>query len=71
MAERYAREMVRTGGGVDDALTIEMQRHFEPAEFADLVFAIGYHIGMQHVGRAMHWDEACPVPLGRSQEEDR
>jgi hypothetical protein len=61
--------MVRTTGAVPDALTIEMQGRFTPGEFSDLVFAIGYHIGMQYVGRAMHWDEACPVPLDVDEEQ--
>ena len=30
------------------------------AEFADLVFSIGWFIGMQHVGRLMHWDDVVP-----------
>ena len=49
-------------GAVDDDLTLEMQQAFDKAEFADLLFTICYHIGMQYVGRAMHWDDACPVP---------
>jgi hypothetical protein len=71
MAERFAREMARTGGGVDDALTIEAQALFTAEEFADLVFAVGYHIGMQHVSRALHWDQSCPVPVVRDQQEGR
>jgi hypothetical protein len=69
MAERYAREMARNDGGIDDSLTIEAQHVFTPAEFADLVFAVGYHIGMQHVSRALHWDDSCPVPVVREQQE--
>jgi alkylhydroperoxidase family enzyme len=44
-----------------DPLIEELQEHFSPAEFADLVFSVGWFIGMQHVGRFMHWDNACPV----------
>src|SRR5438128_584488 len=44
-----------------DDLIAELQEHFSPAEFADLVFSIGWFVGMQHVGRLMHWDNACPV----------
>ncbi len=62
MAERYTRELVARQGAVDDELTREMQQVFNRAEFADLLFTICYHIGMQYVGRAMHWDDACPVP---------
>ena len=48
-------------GRADDRLTADVQGFFTPAEFADLVFSIGWFIGMQHVGRVMHWDNACPV----------
>jgi len=44
-----------------DQSIAELQEHFSAAEFADLVFSIGWFIGMQHVGRFMHWDNACPV----------
>jgi alkylhydroperoxidase family enzyme len=44
-----------------DGLIVQLQEHFSPAEFADLVFSVGWFIGMQHVGRFMHWDNACPV----------
>jgi alkylhydroperoxidase family enzyme len=44
-----------------DALIEELQTRFTPAELADLVFSVGWFIGMQHVGRLMHWDNACPV----------
>ena len=59
LAVRFARAVC--GGTATDELTIEVQRHFSVAEFADLVFSIGWFIGMQHVGRLMHWDNACPV----------
>ena len=62
MVERYTRELVTNRGAVDDELTLEMQQIFTKAEFSDLLFTICYHIGMQYVGRAMHWDDACPVP---------
>jgi len=53
-------------GSVTDELTAETQEAFTPAEFTDLVFSIGWFIGMQHVGRLMHWDQACPVePIRR------
>lgn len=59
LAEAFSRAVV--GGTADDELTVQMQEHFTPAEFADLVFSMGWFIGMQHVGRLLHWDEACPV----------
>jgi hypothetical protein len=58
-AERYA--LACYDGSSTDELTEEMQELFTPAEFTDLVFSIGWFIGMQHVGRVMHWDNACPV----------
>ena len=58
-AERYA--VACYGGSAPDELTAETQEIFTPAEFTDLVFSIGWFIGMQHVGRVMHWDNACPV----------
>jgi alkylhydroperoxidase family enzyme len=59
LAERLA-EAVVAHADTDD-LVISLQEEFTPAEFADLVFSMGWFIGMQHVGRTMHWDEACPV----------
>ena len=59
LAERFATGIA--GGVVDDDLTAAMQHEFSAAEFTDLVFSLGWFIGMQHVGRLMHWDEACPV----------
>jgi alkylhydroperoxidase family enzyme len=59
MAERFARAIA--ANEATDEMTVEMQEQFTPAEFADLVFSIGWFIGMQHVGRLMHWDNACPV----------
>jgi alkylhydroperoxidase family enzyme len=61
LAEQFIVSVVETRGGVPDELTAEMQEHFSPAEFADLVFSLGWFIGMQHVGHFMHWDNACPV----------
>jgi hypothetical protein len=61
MAERYARALVDRQGAVEDELTMGMQDVFSPEEFADLTFSIGYFIGMQYVGKAMHWDNACPI----------
>ena len=58
-AERFAVECY--SGSATDQLTVETQKIFTPAEFTDLVFSIGWFIGMQHVGRLMHWDQACPV----------
>jgi hypothetical protein len=59
LAERFAAAVA--GDGADDDLTVAMQEEFSPAEFTDLVFSMGWFIGMQHVGRLMHWDDACPV----------
>jgi alkylhydroperoxidase family enzyme len=59
LAERFGQATAR--GEADDDMTVEVQQHFSPAEFSDLVFSIGWFIGMQHVGRLMHWDESCPV----------
>ena len=58
-AEEFARAVA--ANEASDELTVEMQKEFTPAEFADLVFSIGWFIGMQHVGRLMHWDDSCPV----------
>lgn len=63
-AEAFAGAVV--AGEATDDLTVEMQELFAPAEFTDLVFSMGWFIGMQHVGRLMHWDQACPVaPIRR------
>jgi hypothetical protein len=59
LAERFGTAVV--GGQATDELTVEMQGEFSEAEFTDLVFSMGWFIGMQHVGRLMHWDNACPV----------
>ena len=59
LAEQFARA-VATDAATDE-LTVEMQGEFTAAEFSDLVFSIGWFIGMQHVGRLMHWDDSCPV----------
>ena len=58
-AERFAVACYK--GTATDDLTVETQAAFTPAEFTDLVFSVGWFIGMQHVGRLMHWDQACPV----------
>jgi hypothetical protein len=58
-AERFAVECY--SGSATDELTVETQGAFTPAEFTDLVFSVGWFIGMQHVGRLMHWDQSCPV----------
>ncbi|MBS1862499.1 MAG: carboxymuconolactone decarboxylase family protein [Actinobacteria bacterium] len=58
-ANRFVTALVR--GEESDELTGEAQKIFSPAEFTDLVFSCGWFIGMQHVGRLMHWDNACPV----------
>jgi alkylhydroperoxidase family enzyme len=58
-AEEFARAVA--ANEASDELTVEMQKEFTPAEFTDLVFSIGWFIGMQHVGRLMHWDDSCPV----------
>jgi alkylhydroperoxidase family enzyme len=57
--ESFARAVARNTA--TDELTVEVQKDLTPAEFADLIFSIGWFIGMQHVGRLMHWDDACPV----------
>ena len=59
VAERFA--VACFTGDTTDEMTVETQEAFTPAEFTDLVFSIGWFIGMQHVGRIMHWDNACPV----------
>jgi alkylhydroperoxidase family enzyme len=59
LAERFAVECFT--GRATDELTAEVQNDFSAAEFTDLVFSIGWFIGMQHVGRLMHWDRECPV----------
>lgn len=59
LAERFGTAVA--SGVATDELVMEMQQEFSPAEFADLVFSIGWFIGMQHVGRIMHWDDSCPV----------
>ncbi|MGH2991793.1 MAG: hypothetical protein ACRDMA_18410 [Solirubrobacterales bacterium] len=61
LAERYARAVIERGASPPDGLTVEMQERFPEGEFADLVFSLGWFIGMQHVGRLLHWDDACPV----------
>ena len=58
-AKRFVTALVR--GEESDEMTAEAQRIFSEAEFTDLVFTCGWFIGMQHVGRLMHWDNACPV----------
>jgi alkylhydroperoxidase family enzyme len=57
--ESFARAVARNT--VNDELTVAVQEELTPAEFADFVFSIGWFIGMQHVGRLMHWDDSCPV----------
>jgi alkylhydroperoxidase family enzyme len=61
LAEAYARAVVESSGEPPDELTVLVQSQFTPAEFTDLVFSMGWFIGMQHVGRVMHWDNSCPV----------
>lgn len=58
-AEEFARAVA--ANEASDEFTVDMQQEFTPAEFADLVFSIGWFVGMQHVGRLMHWDDSCPV----------
>jgi hypothetical protein len=58
-AERFG--VAVASGDATDELVVEMQQEFSDAEFSDLVFSVGWFIGMQHVGRLMHWDNACPV----------
>jgi alkylhydroperoxidase family enzyme len=59
LAERFG--VAVASGAATDALVVEMQQEFSDPEFADLVFSVGWFIGMQHVGRLMHWDNSCPV----------
>ena len=59
LAEEYARAVA--SNTATDEMTVAMQAELTPAEFTDLVFSIGWFIGMQHVGRLMHWDDSCPV----------
>lgn len=59
LAEAFARAVA--SNTATDELTVEVQQAFTAAEFTDLVFSIGWFIGMQHVGRLMHWDDSCPV----------
>lgn len=64
LAEKFA--VAVADGSAHDELTLEMQSVFARDEFTDLVFSIGWFIGMQHVGRLMHWDQSCPVaPIRR------
>lgn len=57
--EAFARSVASKT--VTDEETVGVQEVLTPGEFSDLVFSIGWFIGMQHVGRLMHWDDACPV----------
>jgi alkylhydroperoxidase family enzyme len=59
LAERFG--VAVASGEATDELVVEMQAEFSEAEFSDLVFSVGWFIGMQHVGRLMHWDNSCPV----------
>ena len=59
LAERFG--VAVASGNATDELVVEIQHEFSEAQFADLVFSIGWFIGMQHVGRLMHWDNSCPV----------
>ena len=61
LAEDFIRAVVETRGGISDELTVKMQQHFSAAEFTDLIFSLGWFVGMQHVGHIMHWDNSCPV----------
>jgi hypothetical protein len=64
VAERFAVAVAR--GDFSDELTVEVQAELSPAEFTDLVFSAGWFIGMQHVGKVMHWDDNCPVAAVRA-----
>jgi alkylhydroperoxidase family enzyme len=59
LAERFG--VAVASGVATDEQVVEMQQAFSDAEFADLVFSVGWFTGMQHVGRLMHWDNSCPV----------
>jgi alkylhydroperoxidase family enzyme len=69
MAERLATEVVRRDGAPPDEIVAELQSQFSPAEFTDLMFSMSWYIGTQHLGRIMHWDQACPVPSIREMVE--
>ena len=59
VAKRFVTALAR--GAESDELTLEAQALLTEPEFTDLVFSAGWFIGMQHVGRLMHWDNSCPV----------
>ncbi len=67
LAQRFVTALTR--GEESDELTLEAQELFTEAEFTDLVFSSGWFIGMQHIGRLMHWDNACPVEPNREMVE--
>jgi hypothetical protein len=67
LAKRFVTALVR--GEESDELTLEAQELLTEAEFTDLVFSGGWFIGMQHVGRLMHWDQSCPVAPIRAMVE--
>jgi AhpD family alkylhydroperoxidase len=71
-AIEFAVATAARAGDVDDELTVRTQDVFSRAEFSDLVFTTGWFIGMQHVGRSMHWDNACPVaPIRKLVEQGK
>jgi hypothetical protein len=59
LAKRFVTALVR--GEESDELTLKAEQLLTEAEFTDLVFSSGWFIGKQHIGRLMHWDNACPV----------
>jgi hypothetical protein len=67
LAKRFVTAMVH--GEETDELVQEAEAALDEDEFTDLVFSSGWFIGMQHVGRLMHWDEACPVAPIRAMVE--
>jgi hypothetical protein len=69
LVERFAAGVVT--GDATDEMTVDIQRELSPGEFTDLVFSMGWFIGMQHVGRLMHWDDSCPVAPIRKMVEAR
>lgn len=67
---RFVREVCENRASVSDALLDDVVKEFSPPEMADLIFSMGWFIGMQYVGKLMRWDDACPVPKVREAIED-
>jgi hypothetical protein len=67
LAKRFVTALAH--GEESDELTLAAEEQLTEAEFTDLVFSSGWFIGMQHIGRLMHWDNACPVAPIRAMVE--